>query len=345
VQIRQGASSAPTLETAERASVMRAIVRQQFGGPEQLVIQEIPVPEAIPGHVVIEVKAFGINHAETYMRKGEWGDVARVSGIECVGIVKTDADGKFAPGQKVAAIMGGMGRTINGSYAEYTRVPSSNVVPLHTDLGWEELAAVPEVYATAWTCLYENLALQPGQKIVIRGATSALGQAAVNIAVPGARVIATTRKRERFATLQSLGAHEQELETPELSRRIRESTPGGCDAVLDLVGNSTLLDSMGMLKRGGRVCLAGFLGGLAPLASFNPLLEMPSGVQFSFFGSFVFGTPEFPLSKVPLQKIVNRVASGEYTAKPARVFSFDQIQEAHRIMETNQANGKLVVRI
>jgi NADPH:quinone reductase len=346
VQIRQGVRSAATLETADRASVMRAIVRQQFGGPEQLVIQKIPVPGAIPGHVVIEVKAFGINHAETHMRKGEWGDVAKVSGIECVGIVSADADGKFAPGEKVAAIMGGMGRTINGSYAEYTRVPTSNVVPLHTDLPWEELAAVPEVYATAWTCLHENLALQPGQAIVIRGATSALGQAAVNIAVrAGAHVIATTRNRERFATLQTLGAHEQELEIPELSHRVRESTPGGCDAVLDLVGNSTLLDSMGMLKRGGRICLAGFLGGLAPLASFNPLLEMLSGVQFSFFGSFVFGTPEFPLSKVPLQQIVDRVASGEYNAKPARVFSFDQIQEAHRVIETNQANGKLVVRI
>ncbi len=325
---------------------MRAIVRQRYGGPEQLVIQDVPDPEPMPGQVVIEVKAFGINHAETYMRKGEWGDVASISGIECVGLVKASPDGQFAPGQKVAAIMGGMGRTINGSYAEYTRVPATNVMPLETDLAWEELAAIPESYATAWTCLYRSLALAAGQTLVIRGATSALGQAALNIAAQaGARVIAATRNRERFVTLQALGAEQVELEGPELSRRIRELISGGCDAVLDLVGNSTLLDSLAMVRRGGHVCLAGFLGGLAPLSSFNPLLQMPSGVQFSFFGSFMFGTAEFPLSDVPLQALVERAAAGVYQAKPAQVFRFEQIQEAHRLMEANKANGKLVVRL
>jgi NADPH:quinone reductase len=325
---------------------VRAIVRQQFGGPEQLVIQELPAPEPLSGHVVIEVKAFGINHVETYMRKGDWGDVAKVSGIECVGVVKTDTSGKLAAGQKVAAIMGGMGRTINGSYGEYTRVPVSNVVPLKTDLPWEELAAVPEVYATAWTCLNGNLELTAGQTLVIRGATSALGQAALNIAAHiGARVIATTRNRERAAKLKGLGAHRVELDGPDLSRRVREFLPGGIDAVLELVGNSTVLDSMSMLRRSGRLCLAGFLGGLAPISSFNPLLQMPSGIDFSFFGSFVFGAPEFPLSDVPLQTIVDRVAKGAYKAKPVRVFRFEEIQEAHRLMESNQASGKIVVTV
>lgn len=325
---------------------MKAIVRQQFGGPEQLVIQEIPEPEAIPGHVVIEVKAFGINHAETYMRKGDWGDVAKVSGIECVGIVKANPDGRFRAGQKVAAIMGGMGRTINGSYAELTRVPATNVFAIESDLAWEDLAAVPEVYATAWTCLNSNLALAAGQTIVVRGATSALGQAAVNIAAhAGARVIATTRNRERAATLESLGAERVEIEAADLSKRIRAAAPAGVDAVLELVGNSTLLDSLAMVKRGGRLCLAGFLGGLSPLENFNPLLQMASGVQFSFFGSFVFGSAEFPVSDVPMQTIVEHVAAGVYKAKPARVFRFDEIQEAHRVMESNRANGKLVVRV
>jgi NADPH:quinone reductase len=325
---------------------VRAIVRQRFGGPEQLVIQEVPTPKPEAGTVLIRVKAFGLNHAETYMRKGDWGDVVRISGIECVGLVEADPSGKFAPSQKVVAIMGGMGRTINGSYAEYTRAPASHVVPLKTDLPWEELAAIPEVYATAWTCLNGNLQLTAGQTLLIRGASSALGQAAVNIATHlGASVIATTRNRERFAKLESLRASRAELEGPELARRVRESIPEGVDAVLELVGNSTLLDSLSMLRRGGRLCLAGFLGGLAPLSSFNPLLQMPSGVHFSFFGSFVYGAPEFPLSEVPVQTIVDRVASGAYRAKPARVFRFDQIQEAHRLMESNQANGKIVVTV
>jgi NADPH:quinone reductase len=135
------------------------------------------------------------------------------------------------------------------------------------------------------------------------------------------------------------------LEGSDLSRRVRESHPGGIDAVLELVGNSTLLDSLATLRRGGRLVLAGFLGGLAPIASFNPLLQVPSGIHFSFFGSFVFGIPEFPLSEVPLQTIVDRVAAGAYKAKPASVFRFEQIQEAHRLMESNQANGKIVVAL
>jgi NADPH:quinone reductase-like Zn-dependent oxidoreductase len=325
---------------------MRAIVIKEYGGPEQLMIQELPDPEPKPGHVVIEVKAFGLNHAETYMRKGEWAEAAKVSGIECVGVVKACPDGQFAVETRVAALMGGLGRTINGTYAQYTRVPASNVVSIESALSWEELAAIPESYATAWTCLHRNLAQAGDQTLVIRGATSALGQAALNIAAhAGARVIATTRSRERISKLEALGAERVELERPDLSRRIRKLYPEGGDAVLDLVGNTTILDSLAVVRRGGRVCLAGFLGGLAPLPSFNPLLQMPSGVQFSFFGSFMFGTPEFPLSDVPLQAIVDRVAAGTYKAKPAQVFRFDEIQEAHRMIESNQANGKLVVRL
>ena len=130
-----------------------------------------------------------------------------------------------------------------------------------------------------------------------------------------------------------------------LALQVRELYPKGIDAVLELVGNSTIVDSLAMARRGGRVCLAGFLGGLAPIDSFNPLLQMPSGVHFSFFGSFVFGTPGSPLSDVPLQTIVNRAAAGTYQAKPAKVFDFKDIHLAHRLMESNQANGKLVVRV
>ena len=326
---------------------MRAVVIEQYGGPEQLVLRERPDPAPLPGHVVIEVKAFGLNHAEIYFRKGVWGDVAKVSGIECVGVVRADPGGRFAVGQKVAALMGGMGRTIDGSYAELTRVPAGNVVALDTTLPWEELAAIPESYATAWTCLVRNLALKAGHTLLVRGATSALGQAAVNIAVDlGAYVIATTRNPARLATLQGLGAQGPMLDGATLSHDIRKRHPKGIDAVLDLVGNSTLLDSLAVGRPDGRVCMAGFLGGGAPLADFDPLLHMPSGVQLSFFASaFTFGNGDYPVSDIPLQQIVDRAASGTYKAKPARVFRLEEIQEAHRLMESNAANGKIVVRV
>jgi len=321
---------------------MRAIVREHFGGPEVLVIKEVPEPEPLPGHVVIQVKAFGINHAELHMRRGEWAEADEISGIECVGLVKSCPGGEFAVGSKVAAFMGGLGRTIHGSYAEYTRARTASVAPIESDLPWEELAVIPESYATAWTCLFRGLELKKDQVLVIRGATSAFGQAALNMAVEaGAKVVATTRNRERFGKLEGLGAYRAELESPDLSKRIAER--GHIDAVLDLVGNSTILDSLWMLRRGGRACLAGWLGGLDPIADFNPLLQMASGVYLTFFGSFVFGTPEFPVSDVPLQSIAAKVAAGRYQAKPAKVFRFEDIQEAHRFMESNTAAGKVVV--
>jgi NADPH:quinone reductase-like Zn-dependent oxidoreductase len=321
---------------------MRAIVLEKFGGLDSLVYQDLPDPEPKAGHVVIEIKAFGINHAEMHMRRGEWAEAAKVSGIECVGLVKSCPGGEFSIGAKVAALMGGLGRTINGSYAQYTRAPASNVALIESDLPWAELAAIPETYATAWTCLFRSLEIAKGQTLVVRGATSSFGQAAVNMAVnAGARVIATTRNRGRFAMLEELGAERVELEGSHLSKRICEAKH--IDAVLDLVGNSTVLDSLAMLRRGGRACLAGWLGGLAPIADFNPLLQMASGVYLTFFGSFVFGTPGFPLSDVPLQEIACDVAAGRLKAKPSRVFRFEEIREAHRIMEANEAGGKMVV--
>ena len=315
---------------------------EKFGGPENLVIKDIPEPEPSPGHVVIQVKAFGINHAEMHMRKGEWAEAMPVSGIECVGIVKACPGNEFAPGTKVGALMGGLGRTINGSYAEYTNPPVSNVVKIDSDLPWETLAALPESYATAWTCLFRNLEIKQGQTLLIRGATSSFGQAALKLAVnAGAQAIVTSRNQDRFAKLKEMGAARAELERPDLSDHLQLDSK--VDAVLNLVGNSVLLDSLKLVRRGGRVCLAGFLGGLAPVPDFNPLLQMASGVHLSFFGSFVFGEPEFPLSDVPLQSIAEDVAQGKLSTNASRVFRFEEISEAHRVMESNRANGKMVV--
>jgi NADPH:quinone reductase len=321
---------------------MRAIILKGFGGLDSLVYTDIPKPLPKDGEVVIKVQGFGINHAEMHMRRGEWAEAAEVSGIECVGIVDSCPGGEFPVGAKVAALMGGLGRTINGSYAEYTRVRAANVALIESDLPWSQLAALPETYATAWTCLFRNLNLAAGQTLVLRGATSSFGQAALKMAVAAdARVIATTRSSTRFSMLDNLGASRVELERPDLAAHIAESKK--IDAVLDLVGNSTILDSLDMLRRGGTACLAGWLGGLDPIGDFNPLLRMASGVNLNFFGSFVFGTPGFPLSDVPLQDIAHQVADGKLDAKPSRVFSFDQIHEAHRVMEAGEAGGKMVV--
>jgi len=325
---------------------MRAIVITSPGGPDVLRVRELPDPVPADDEILIRVRAFGVNHAETHMRKGEWPEATPVSGIECAGTVAADPSGRLAAGTTVVALMGGMGRTRNGSYAEYVAAPAANVVPIRTSLSWPDLAAIPESYATAWSALTGNLGLMPGQSLLVRGATSALGQAAVNIASDaGAAVLATTRRADRAQLLRSLGAEHVVIDGGQIAGSVRELVPGGADRVLDLVGNRVLRDSLRAVRPGGRVCQAGFLGGLGPVPEFLPIADMPSGVQFSFFGSFELGTGELPISGVPLQEIVEKVEAGKYRAAPSRVFGFGEIADAHRLMESGAALGKLVVAV
>jgi NADPH:quinone reductase len=323
---------------------MRAIVISKYGAPEVLVEEELPDPVPDEGEVLIRVKAFGLNHAECYFRSGAWGDVARVTGIECARVVETDLSGTFVPGTRVVAILGGMGRTRNGSYAELVTVPASNVAAIEVDLAWEVMAAVPEVFATAWSGLHLNLNLQAGQRVLVRGATSAVGQAAVQLAAAhGCWVVATSRSDRRSDLLSELGASEALMDDGLLATQLRSGT-GPVDRVFDVVGNAALRDSLGCLERGGRLCQIGFLGGLAPVAEFLPMLDLPTGVQLSFYGSaFVLGTTAYPLTEVPLAAIFAQVAAGKLKGDPVRVFPFGDVVEAHRLLEAGTAGGKLVV--
>ncbi|MGO4456730.1 zinc-binding dehydrogenase [Streptomyces sp. M-16] len=326
---------------------MKAIVISTYGAPEVLHITDLPDPVPAQGEVLIRVKAFGINHAEAYMRAGTWGDVAAVPGIECAGSVEADPSGRLAPGTRVVALLGGMGRTRNGSYAELVTVPATNVAVVNSSLGWAELAAVPEVYATAWNGLFGNLDLRPGERVLVRGATSSLGQAAVNLAVVhGARVLATTRNPAHAPLLKELGAEEVLIDDGHLAAQVNRGSHDAVDAVFDLVGNNVLRDSLAVVRPRGRVCQLGFLGGFEPVRDFNPITDLPTGVQLSFFGSaFVLGSPEFPLADVPFDEIYAKVESGVLSAGPARTFRFDEIVEAHRIMEAGEALGKMTVTV
>jgi NADPH:quinone reductase len=314
---------------------MRAIVISRYGGPEVLVETELPDPVPGKDEVLIRVKAFGLNHAECYFRAGAWGEVAQVTGIECAGIIDRDPTGTFAAGTPVVAMLGGMGRTRN---------PVSNVGAVDVGLGWEVMAAVPEVFATAWSGLHLNLDIQPGQRVLVRGASSAVGQAAVQLAAShGCRVVATSRSDRRCDLLRKLGAGEVLIDDGCLAAQLRAGG-GPVDRVFDLIGNAALRDSLGCLERDGRLCQIGFLGGLDPVEHFIPMLDLPTGVQLSFYGSaFVLGTAAYPLSEVPLGAIFEQVASGQLQGEPVRVFPFGDVVEAHRVLEAGTAGGKMVV--
>jgi NADPH2:quinone reductase len=328
---------------------MKAIVVEKFGGLEALQHKDVEKPKPTKGFATIRIKAFGLNHAEVHMRKDEWAEAMPIIGIECVGIVEACPGGEFAPGTAVAAFMGGLGRTINGTYAEYTNAVVGSVILLGDNplLPWEEIAALPESYSCAWVSLFKNLDLQPGETLLIRRATSAFGKAAVNLAVShGAKVTATTRNESKFKELYELGVDKVVQEKNDLGKSLgleKVDPVGKFDKCLNLVGNSVLLETLWLIKRHGRYCHAGWLGGLTPVKDFDPLLQMAPGVHFSLFASPYWGIPEWPTSEVPLREIVTNIADGKFNAKPARVFKFDEIQEAHRVMEAAEAGGKLVI--
>jgi NADPH2:quinone reductase len=323
------------------STTMNAIVISKFGGPAVLEYRTVPRPTVRTGEVLIAVKAFGLNHAEMHMRKGEWDEWNPVTGLECVGIVDACPGDEFRIGETVVGVMGGIGRNRPGGYGEFVAIPATNVIAVQTTLPWEQLAAIPEVYITVWSCLFTVLNLQPGETLLVRGATSTLGQAAVKLGVHArAKVSATTRREERFDLLRAMGATETFIEQPGLDTRCSNEY----DKVLNLVGNRALLESINLTKTGGRMLQAGWLGGLEPVEKFNPMLQMKTGVHFSLFHSKMLGTAGFPFSEIPLQSIVRQIEKGEIKAQPSHIFDYAEIRRAHEILDSGDAGGKIVIK-
>ncbi|MEM6994857.1 MAG: zinc-binding dehydrogenase [Myxococcota bacterium] len=322
---------------------MRAYRVQTPGGAEVLTMTTIADPKPKPGWVVIGVKAFGINRSELYTRRGESGDAVRfprVLGIECVGEVIDAGGTDLAIGDKVAAAMGGMGRTYDGGYAEMTVVPRRQVMRFESDLPWETLGALPETYYTAWTSLFDDLRLEGGQTILIRGGSSSVGMAAASIADHlGCTVIATTRKPDKAERMRNAGVHHVVIDEGQGIRAAVEAVrPAGVDGVLELVGlPATIAECATLIRRGGHLCHTGLLGDRWDTA----LPSMPDGVGYSFGNSETVETGRWT---AVTQTIVDRVAAGAYRANVHEVFPFARLQEAHRCMEDNRATGKLVVR-
>jgi len=316
--------------------VVRAAVVEAPGPPDVLEVRELPTPEARPGWTLVRVRAFGLNRSEIFTRQGHSGDAVRfprVLGIECVGEVEeTVDDGAPPPGITVAAVMGAMGRAYDGGYAEYVLLPTERLMPLETHLDWPTLGALPETFLTARGSL-DAMDLGPGQTLLVRGATSSVGLAAVGLgAAAGLRVVATTRNPTKAAALRERGADEVVID---------DGTLAGADAdgVLDLVGGPTVLDSLRAVRAGATVCNTGLLGGQWTIPDFEPLEDIPSAVKLTTFGSSTIGGPDWVDE---LQEIVDLVQQGRIHANVDRTFPLDEIAGAHAYMEANRAVGKVI---
>lgn len=322
---------------------MKAYIINEPGGPEKLILKEISIPKVKPGWVLIKVKAIGLNRSEYFTRIGKSPDVEfpRVLGIECVGEIVESVDPGFDVGQKVAAIMGGMGREFDGAYAEFTLVPKESVFVIKTNLDWKTLGALPEMIQTTHGSLYQGLEIKPGQTLLIRGGTSSIGLCALEIAKQaGLKVISTTRSESKSDYLKKLGASDIIVDRGSVSAEVRQRYPGGVDRVLELIGTATLLDSLRALKRGGIVCMTGILGGEWELKNFSPMDDIPTAVKLTSYSG-----EASDISQAQLQKYVDMVERGEMRVNSAKTFAFRDLQEAHLLMDSNQANGKIVITV
>jgi NADPH:quinone reductase-like Zn-dependent oxidoreductase len=320
---------------------MRAVVLDAPGPPEALQIRELPVPEASPGWVLIRVEAFGINRSELHTRLGLSQGVTfpRVLGIEATGIVASAPGGEFEEGQQVATMMGGMGRTFDGGYAEFTSVPASQVIPFRSDLDWATLGAIPEMLQTAHGSLTVGLDVQPGQTLLIRGGTSSVGMAAAILAKDrGLTVLSTTRQSDRVTTLEAIGVDHVLVDDGPIATQVSAIVPGGVDAALELVGTNTLPDTLRATAVHGVVCFTGMLSNQWTVADFYPIDYIPSGVRLTAYGGEAADLPA-----AVLQGYLEGVAEGRLSVPIDRTYALDEVAEAHADMEHGRAMGKLVV--
>jgi NADPH:quinone reductase-like Zn-dependent oxidoreductase len=309
-----------------------------------LEIRELPVPAVRAGWSLVQVKGAGLNRSELRTRQGHSPNVTfpRVLGIECVGIMATSTDPMSPDGTTVAAVMGEMGREFDGGYAEYALLPNSLLMPVTTTLPWDVLAALPETYLTAQGSL-DALGVGPGgqERLLIRGGTSSVGMAAASIASGyGVKTAATTRRKGKIDALTAAGAGHVLVDAGgPLTASVHAVWPEGPDYVLDLVGGSTIVDSLHLVRRGGTVCMAGSLSGWV-IPDFEPIAMIPSGAKLTAFHS---DDVKGSAGTTVLQRVVHEVEAGVYRPNVDRVFGLDDIVAAHQYMENNQATGKLVV--
>jgi NADPH:quinone reductase len=322
-------------------SIMKAVVLDAPGPPEALQIRDVPIPTPRPGQVLIKVEAFGLNRSELHTRLGLAVGVTfpRVLGIEATGTVAGCPGGEFRVGQQVATMMGGMGRTFDGGYAEYTCVPARQVVPFTSNLDWATLGAVPEMLQTAYGSLTIGLDAQPRQSILIRGGTSSVGMATTVLAKGlNMTVLSTTRSPGKIGALAQIGADHVLIDDGQIADRVRDILPGGVDTALELVGTPTLPDTLAATKVHGVVCFTGMLSNQWTVSDFYPIDYIPRGVRLTAYtGEATDLTAEI------LQKFLDSVAAGTAVVPIYRVYHLSQIRQAHVEMEAGSATGKIVV--
>jgi NADPH2:quinone reductase len=324
---------------------MRAVIIGKPGGPEVLSIEERPVPQPGPGEIRVRVHASALNRADLLQRRGNYpappGAPADIPGLEYAGEVDAVGEGAglWAVGNRVMGIVGG------GGHAEYVVVHEREGIRIPQNLSWEEAAAIPEVFLTAYDALFRQLDLTMGERLLILAVGSGVGTAALQLAsAAGATVIGTSRTAAKLKQAMEMGL-EVGVDTSkeDLAEAVNQATYGsGVHAVLDLVGGKLLEASLRVVALRGRVVVVGTTGGTKVEVDLGLLLRR----RIHLFGTVLRSRPleeKIALAREFSNAVLPLISSGRIRPVIDSVFPMDAIRTAHERMEENASFGKIVL--
>lgn len=315
--------------------MMKAVVIYEAGGPEKLLLEERPIPQIKEGWSLVKIKGFGVNHSEIFTRSGQSPSVQfpRILGIECVGEVAKSGSEELKIGQTVVSIMGEMGRAFDGSYAEYVLLPNKQIFPIETSLTWSDLAAIPETFYTAFGA-FDNLMIKETDHVLVRGATSGVGIAFMRLIkakFPHIQLTGTSRNLEKSSQLLKAGFN-QVIE----DRGGQLQTTEQFDKVLELIGPATMMDTLDHVREKGIVASVGQLGGKWYLEDFDPIMALQNNVYLTTFYSGKVDAEK-------MQALFDFIKDYAVEIHPEKIYSLEQIVEAHQYLESSHSYGKVVV--
>lgn len=317
---------------------MKAVVIREHGSFDKLLLEERPAPEPGPGEVRVRIKAAALNHLDTWVRRGIPGfrfPLPIIPGCDGAGVTGDGEEVVLAPGlgNPMDRDYGILGETRDGTCAESIVVPRENVLPKPARLSWEEAAAWPLTFLTAWTMLTRRASVQPGEWVLVHAAGSGVGVACVQMAkLLGARVIATASSEEKRRRALGLGA-DAALPYENFAREARAiAGKAGVDVVVDHLGPATWEGSVSVLRKGGRLVTCGGTTGHEVRFDLRHLFFK----SLSFLGS-TMGTPE------ELRTVLGHVEAGRLSPVIDSVFRLDEIRKAHERLADRAVFGKVVV--
>jgi NADPH2:quinone reductase len=325
---------------------MRAVEISSPGGPEVLKPRDLPKPSPQPNEIVIKVAAAGVNRPDVLQRMGRYPvppGASPLPGLEVAGeVVQLGSSVKtWKPGDKVCALANG------GGYAEYCAVPEGQALPVPANLSLAEAASLPETFFTVWSNVYDRGRLAPGESLLVQGGTSGIGVTAIQMAAAtGNRVFATAGSDDKCAACVRLGAEKAlNYRTQDWAAEVRAATGGkGVDVILDMVGGDYVPKELQCLAEEGRLVFIAFLRGPKSELDINQVMQR----RLTVTGSTLRPRPtEFKaaIAKSLREKIWPLIEAGRIRPQIYKTFPLEQAAEAHRLMESSQHIGKIVLTV